>query len=223
MGSFGFPYVGGIIMDWKDERIKNGIAKALEEKGKRKFEQSLEMIVNFRAIDFSKPENRLNINLALPKGKGKPNKVVVIGSELTVHEAKKAGAEATVSADQIESFSKKEVKKLAKDHLFLVEPKFIGMVAKNWAKILGPRGKNPIPIPGDVKKMIDGTRNNVQVQTKGKYLPTVQAPIGTEKMEIEDAMANARTIFDAVTKKIPTGNVRSVYFKLSMGKPQKVV
>jgi large subunit ribosomal protein L1 len=210
-------------MDWKDERIKAGISKAMEEKGKRKFEQSLEMIVNFRAIDFSKPENRLNINLTLPKGKGKPNKVVVIGSELTVHEAKKAGAEATITADQIESFSKKDVKKLAKDHLFLVEPKFIGMVAKNWAKILGPRGKNPIPIPGDVKKAIDGTRNNVQAQTKGKYLPTVQVPIGTEKMEIDDAMANARVIFDAMTKKIPTGNVRSVYFKLSMGKPHKVI
>jgi ribosomal protein L1 len=210
-------------MDWKDEKIKDGITKALEEKGKRKFEQSLEMIVNFRAIDFSKPENRLNINLALPKGKGKPNKVVVVGSEPTTHEAKKAGANFTVTADQIESFSKKEVKKLAKDHLFLVEPKFIGMVAKNWAKILGPRGKNPIPVVGDIKKFIDGTRNNVQVQTKGKYLPTVQAPIGTEKMGVEDAMANARTIFDAVTKKIPTGNVRSVYFKLSMGKPQKVV
>jgi ribosomal protein L1 len=210
-------------MDWKDAKVKEGILKALEDKGKRKFEQSLEMIVNFRAIDFSKPENRLNLNLTLPKGKGKPNKVVVIGSELTAHEAKKAGAEVTITADQIESFSKKEVKKLAKDHLFLVEPKFIGMVAKNWAKILGPRGKNPIPIPSDVKKTIDGTRNNVQAQTKGKYLPTVQVPIGTEKMEIDDAMANARTVFDAMTKKIPTGNVRSVYFKLSMGKPQKVI
>jgi large subunit ribosomal protein L1 len=210
-------------MDWKEDRIKEGITKALEEKGKKKFEQSMEMIVNFRGMDFSKPENRLNLTVPLPKGKGKPNKVVVVGSEMITHEAKKQGAELTITADQIESFDKKELKKIAKDHLFLVDPKFIGIVAKNWSKILGPRGRNPIPIPSDVKKTIDATRNNVPVQTKGKYLPTVHAVVGTEKMNEADIMDNAKAIFDAITKKIATGNVKNIYFKLSMGKPHKVV
>jgi large subunit ribosomal protein L1 len=210
-------------MDWKDDRIKEGITKALAEKGSRKFEQSMEMVFNFRGIDFSKPENRLNLTVALPRGRGKPNKVIVVGSEVITHEAKKQGAELTVTADQIESFDKKELKKIAKDHVFLVDPKFIGLVAKNWSKIIGPRGKNPIPIPSDVKKTIDATRNNVPVQTKGKYLPTVHAVIGTEKMSEDDMAENAKAIFDAITKKVLPGNIKNIYFKLSMGKPHKVV
>ena len=34
---------------------------------------------------------------------------------------------------------------------------------------------------------------------------------------------NAKAIFDAITKKISAGNVKNIYFKLSMGKPHKVV
>jgi ribosomal protein L1 len=54
-------------------------------------------------------------------------------------------------------------------------------------------------------------------------LPTVHAVVGTEKMNEADIMDNAKAIFDAITKKIATGNVKNIYFKLSMGKPHKVV
>ena len=52
-----------------------------------KFTQSVEVILNFRGIDFSKPENRLNLDVALPNGKGgKEPKVVVVADAGTEDE-----------------------------------------------------------------------------------------------------------------------------------------
>ena len=42
-----------------------------ENKGKRKFKQSVELAVNFKDIDFSKQDNRLNLDIILPNGRGK--------------------------------------------------------------------------------------------------------------------------------------------------------
>ncbi|MFA6530635.1 MAG: 50S ribosomal protein L1, partial [Candidatus Micrarchaeia archaeon] len=61
------------------KQVQDALAKVFEDKGKRKFTQSVELIVNFRGIDFTKPENRLNLDIALPKGKGgKEPKIAVI-------------------------------------------------------------------------------------------------------------------------------------------------
>ena len=52
------------------KKLSEALAKMLEDKGKRKFVQSAELIINMRGIDFSKSENRLNLDIVLPKGKG---------------------------------------------------------------------------------------------------------------------------------------------------------
>ncbi len=211
-------------MEIKKEKIKEGIAKALEDKGKRKFTQTMELIVNFRGIDFTKPENRLNLNIVLPKGKGKKeNKVVVIGDESITHEAKKLGADKVFNIEEIGNVDAKELKKLAKDHFFIAHPKAMGLVAKHWGKVLGPRGKIPTPILGDLKKAIENARKLVKIQNKGKYMPVVQAGIGSEDMNVDDLVENAIAVLEEITKKIPQGNIKNVLFKLTMGKPVKVV
>ncbi len=211
-------------MEIKKEKVKEGIAKALEDKGKRKFTQTLELIVNFRGIDFTKPENRLNLNIVLPKGKGKKeNRVVVIGDEALVHEAKKLGADKVFSIEEIPNVDVKELKKLAKDHFFIAHPKAMGLVAKHWGKVLGPRGKIPTPVLGNLKKAIENARKLVKIQNKGKYMPVVQAGIGCEDMSIDDLVENALAVLEEITKKIPQGNIKNVYFKLTMGKPVKVM
>ncbi len=42
-----------------------------ENKGKRKFSQSVEVAVNFMGIDMAKQDNRLNLEIKLPNPKGK--------------------------------------------------------------------------------------------------------------------------------------------------------
>ena len=209
-------------MQIKPKKIKESIEKLLKEKGKRKFLQSVEMVINFRAIDFSKPENRLNLDVVLPKGRGKKeNEVIIIGSDKVVNDAKKLKLKAILVND-LQNYSPKEVKKLAESSFFLAEPKAMGLVAKNWGKILGPRGKIPRPLLGDLKKAVESVKNSVRLQTKGKYLPTLHTLIGEESMDAESLAENAEAVINEIKKKVPEGNIKSIYFKLTMSKPVKL-
>ena len=210
-------------MEFKKEVLNKAIEAALSEKGKRKFKQSVELILNFRAVDFNKPENKVNLEVKLPKGRGKENKLVIVGDEATVHEIKKNFPDVlALTPQEVEAMDKKEVKKLAKDHLFYALPKVIGVVAKAWARILGPRGKAPRPLVGDVAKAIETAKNTARIQTRGKNLPTLQTVVGSEDMSPEDIAENISAVLESINKKVPTNNIKSAYVKLSMGKPVKV-
>ncbi|RME79322.1 MAG: hypothetical protein D6769_02795 [Methanobacteriota archaeon] len=214
---------GGDIMDFKKDVIVAALEKALASKGKRKFKQSVEFIVNFRGIDFNKPENRLNVEVKLPKGRGKENKLVVVGDESALHELKKDFPDLlTFTPKDVEEMDKKKVKLLAKDHLFYAFPKNIAVVAKNWAKILGPRGKSPRPLVGNPKEAIATAKNTARVATRGKNLPTVHTVVGSEDMDASDIAENILAVVETMKKKIATTNIKSAFVKLSMGSPAKV-
>ncbi len=203
------------------KKISDSITKVLEEKGKRKFKQSVEIIFNFRNVDFSKSENRLNLDIVLPKGKGaKAPKIAVVGDEATTNEAKKAGADLTILPAEIPGYSAKEkLEMLANDYSILAQPNQMAAIAKNLGQYLGPRGKLPRPLVGSVKDAIAKAKQSVRISSKGKYLPTVQAFVGTEDMPSADLADNAEAVYEAIKAKIPEGNIKSIYMKLTMGKP----
>ena len=65
-----------------------------ENKGSRKFTQSVELAINFTGIDMSKQANRLNMEVKLPNGKGKAQKVMVFADDKNmVAKATAAGAQ----------------------------------------------------------------------------------------------------------------------------------
>ncbi len=206
------------------KKISDGMNKVLEEKGKRKFRQSVEIIFNFRSVDFSKSENRLNLDIVLPKGKGaKSPKIAVVGDEGISNEAKKAGADLTILPAEIPSYAAKEkITVLANDYSLLAQPNQMAAIAKNLGQYLGPRGKLPKPLVGSVKDAIERAKKSVRIASKGKYLPTAQAFVGTEDMASADLADNAEAVYEAIKGKIPDGNIKSVYLKLTMGKPVKI-
>lgn len=207
------------------KKLTDSISKALENKGKRKFTQSVELIINTRGVDFSKSENRVNIDVTLPKGKGgKELKAAVIAEEAMGAQAKKSGADLIIPPDKLDSYKEpKKLKELIENYFLLAEPKLMGVVAKSLGQYLGKRGKLPRPVVGNIGPMIDDSKRSVRIVTKGKYLPVLQAFIGTESMNAEDLAENADAVYDAVKTKIGgDGNVKSVYVKLTMGKPVKV-
>ncbi len=206
------------------KKMAEGISKVLEEKGKSKFKQSVEMIFNFRSIDFSKSENRLNLDIALPKGKGaKAPKIAVVGDESVINEAKKAGADLTILPAEIPAYTSKEkLALLANEYSLLAQPNQMAAIAKNLGQYLGPRGKLPKPLVGNVKEAIEKAKKSVRIASKGKYLPTAQAFIGTEDMDSADITDNAEAVYEAIKGKIAEGNIKSVYMKLTMGKPVKI-
>jgi len=207
------------------KKLKEAVEKALEDKEKRKFLQSVELIINTRAIDFSKSENRVNVDVLLPKGKGgKELKVAVIAEEAISAPAKKAGADLIISPNDIAGYADKEkLKDLADNYVLLAQPNLMGQVAKSLGQYLGPRGKLPKPITGNPSEMVEKAKKTVRIVTKGKYLPVLQAFVGTEKMSSDELVDNMEAVFDTIRSKVPDSNIKSVFVKLTMGKAVKAM
>ncbi len=207
------------------KKLADAINKALEEKGKRKFKQSVEIIVNVRGVDFAKSENRLNLDIVLPHGKGgKELKSAVFAEGQSADEAKKAGADLVITPDAIPAYADSaKLNDLATNYFLLSQPNLMGVVAKSLGQALGKRGKLPKPIIGSIKELIMRSKNSVRISSKGKYLPTVQAFIGTEIMPSEQLLENADAVYEAIKTKVNESNIKSVYVKLTMGKPNRVV
>lgn len=207
------------------KKLVEAIKKALEERGKKKFKQSVEIIINMRGIDFSKSEHRLNLDIALPKGKGgKELKSAVIAEASMADEARRAGADLIITPNEIASYAEKEKVTDLADHYFLLsQPSLMGQVAKSLGQYLGKRGKLPKPIIGNVAELIDRSKKSVRIVSKGRYLPVVQALIGTEIMNPEELLENAEAVYEAVKTKVNEGNIKSVYVKLTMGKPARAM
>ncbi|MCS7122722.1 MAG: hypothetical protein NZ908_02080 [Candidatus Micrarchaeota archaeon] len=204
------------------KEIREGLEKAISKKIQRKFKQSVEMIVNFKGVDFKK--NRFSINMILPKGRGKPNKIVVVADEATVYKLKNTGIQLDylLKPEEVNSIDIKRIKRIAKRAIFYVMPQFIPNVAKVWGKILGSRGNTIMPLIGDPVKTVESAKNMIRYSSRGKFLPTVQFTIGTEDMSLDDLYENAMAIIEEIDKKKLRSNIRSIYFKLSMSPPVKV-
>jgi large subunit ribosomal protein L1 len=207
------------------KKITDAISKALEAKGSRKFTQSLEFIVNFRNIDFAKAENRLNLDISLPKGKGKEQKVVVFADTQAALDAKNAGATEVIDAGGITKLAtdKHRLKELVKSCEFIAQPNMMMPIGKSLGQVLGSRGKLPRPITGNVKDAIEQAKRRVRMASKGKYLPVAQCIIGSEAMTADDLAENFDAVYEKVKAKVMEPNIKSIFVKLSMGKPVKVM
>jgi len=197
-----------------------------DAKGKRKFTQAAELIINFNGIDFAKQDNRLNVDVVLPKGKGRDVKIGVFsdGGQISM-EAKNAGFEVFTTADaQRLAGDRKALKEMVKKYEFLADPKMMVVVAKHLGQFLGTRERLPRPIVGaKMADIAERARKSVKLKSKGKYLPVAQCLIGTENMSADDLAENAYAVYDALKSKVGGDFfIRSMYVKLSMGRPVKV-
>lgn len=208
--------------------FEKALQEVREKSKKRKFVQSVDLMINFTDIDFNKPENKLSLEIALPKGRGKRARVALILSDKLVAEAKKYDARVIEKAE-LEKLGadKKELKKVAQGYdFFFAQPELMPLVGKTLGQILGPRGKMPKPLLpnvdfGHLLKMYESA---VRIKTTGKALPTVHASVGTEDMADADLVQNLNAAMDAVLKKMPRGkeNIKSVFLKMTMGPAIKV-
>ncbi len=204
--------------------INEAINKALESKGTRKFTQSLEIIVNFRGIDFTKAENRLNLDILLPKGKGKEQKVIVFADAQMSLDAKNAGATEVIDAAGIAKLAadKGRLAIMSKSCEFIAQPSLMITVGKSLGQVLGARGRLPRPVTGPGKDAIAQAKSRVRMVSKGKYLPVAQCLIGSEAMPVSDLVENFNAVYDKVQAKATELNIKSIYVKHSMGAPVKI-
>jgi ribosomal protein L1 len=72
----------GFYMD--KDTIEKFSAFMDENRGKRKFSQSVDVVVNFTGIDMAKQDNRLNLEIKMPHPKGKSHNVIVFADDKNI-------------------------------------------------------------------------------------------------------------------------------------------
>ncbi|EQD45735.1 50S ribosomal protein L1P, partial [mine drainage metagenome] len=190
--------------DDMDKEMLDKLSRLIEEnKGKRKFNQSVELAINFKGLDFSKQENRLNMNVTLPNGKGKQSMALLFADDKTLIDKAEANGIKIVKGSELEGLSKnKEGLKGILGYETLAQPNLMSSVARYLGSYLGPKGKMPKPVMGDVNIIFRDITKSITLKSKGKYLPTVHCAVGTESMKLEEIAGNIDSVMSSIYGKI---------------------
>jgi len=209
------------VLDKKS--VDKAVEQALANKTQRKFTQSVDLAINFRDLDFKKPENRVNLDVVLPHPP-RQVKVAVFAEGQLALDAKKV-ADAVFNSSDITVFaSDKKRQADLLDYSLLAAPQLMALIGKQLGQLLGTKGKLPKPIlPGtNLGDLVAKTRATITLKVKGKMLPCLHCIVGKENMAREQVVENVMAVLEALSKKVPESNIASVYVKTTMGKPVKV-
>jgi len=205
----------------------DAIEKAIKNSKKRNFKQSVDVAITLRDVDMNNPKNRIDEEILLPHGRGKPAKVALFaGGELAL---KARGiVDLIIKPEEIDDLAqdKKKMKKIANEHdFFLAEAPLMPTIGKKLGIILGPRGKMPKPVPPtiDIKPIVENLRRSVRIRSRSSK--TFHALIGTEDMEPRKLAENLQAIVKRLEEKLERGryNIESIYVKTTMGPSQRVM
>jgi len=210
----------------KDEVVR-ALGELRQNLTKRKFTQSIDLVVKLREIDLKKPENRINETIPLPNPPEKPLKICVIASGDLGTRAKTAGADMLVSRSDMENLGKdkKAARKLAQDYdFFIAEAPMMPLVGRALGSFLGPRGKMPTPVPptAPIEQIVSGHRKMVRVRMREQ--PVLQCRVGTESMSDDKLVENIQAVFSRIEQKLERGvkNIGEILIKTTMSKPVKI-
>ena len=204
------------------------VKQALAAKPKRNFTESVDLAINLKNIDLSQPKNRVDEEIILPSGLGKPVKVCVFAKGDVAINAEKAGADYVFPPEEIDKLGgdKVRAKKLAKEvNFFVAETAYMPAIGKRLGQVLGPRGKMPTPLPpqADVTVIVNRLKKAIKVRSKDRM--TFHTTIGMETMQPEQIADNIDAIINRIEGKLEKGkfNIGSVYVKTTMGPAVKVM
>jgi large subunit ribosomal protein L1 len=209
------------------DTILNAVKEAKAKSGQKKFNQTVDLILDIKEIDMKSPEGKIQAIVDLPHATGKPNKICVIATGELAMKAKNAEADKVLERADLDGLAgkKKELRKLASDYdVFISEAPLMSLVGKILGPVLGPRGKLPVPIPpnADVAGLMAKHRKTVIVRMRNQ--PIIQVSVGSENMTEEELVDNIQAVLRAVEGKLKRGlkNVKFAFIKTSMGTPVKI-
>ena len=210
------------------EKVLESVKEAMEKAPERKFSESVEIAINLKNLDMNQPTNRLDEEIILPNGLGRPIKVAVFAKGDTAQRAKAAGADYVFDPEEISVLGedKTRAKNLAEEvNFFIAESAYMPAIGKTLGQVLGPRGKMPIPLTPDkdVVQIINKSRNSIKLRSKDKM--TFHISVGKKEMDPQKIAQNIETIINRIEHRYERGlyNVKSIYVKSTMGPSVRVV
>ncbi len=207
------------------ESVIEAFGKMRQASKQRKFHQSIEMMVNFKFLDYMKPENQVDIRVKLPYSTKKSSaRALVFAKTQEFATQIKGKVEKIIMDADIPKLSKKDVAEIINDYdLLLAEGQAMLTVGKYLGQQLAPKGRMPKPVQASVASVEESLRElggAIRITNKkGKPMPLVQIMIGDEKMNDSQLAENALVVFREVSNALPnkTQNIKSVFVKETMG------
>lgn len=200
------------------------IQKALEElrnEKKRKFVQTLDLIVNLKNFDVRK--EALNTFVSVPNSSKKN-----VGAFLT----KRSNIVETITEEDFVKYKEaKDIKKLAKKYdSFIAVAPMMGKIATKFGRVFGPMGKMPSPQAGIITQETDEQINSM-LEKIGKVIRVrnkemaIKLPVGKEDMDDTKLKDNIENVLKELEEKLPRGkdNIKEVLIKFTMTKPMKII
>jgi len=195
--------------------------KKLRAEKERKFDQTVDLIVNLRGVDLKKD----NIN-------------VVVDVPHLVKERKVCGfltkksdlVDSVLDTDFVKYKDPKKLKELAEGYdFFIAAGPLMPKVATTFGKVLGPAGKMPSPQLGilmpendeNIKKTLEKIGKSVKLRAKE---PSIKLAIGKLSMDDAQIIENINSVCKALIAALPAKeeSVKNIMLKLTMAKPEKV-
>ena len=203
------------------------IKKAREGSKKRNFNQSFELIISLKDIDFKKKEFSINEVIFLPHAFTSPPTICVFASGDMALRARNSGADRVIEPEELDKLTllKRNVRKIAQSYtFFFAEAPLMPKIGKVFGPYLGPKGKMPSPLsPGaPIENIITRYRSATRARTKNQL--SISCKVGEESMEDEKIAENSSSVISAIEKKLPLGskNIKNLVVKLTMGPVQKL-
>ncbi|OYT36664.1 hypothetical protein B6U91_00685 [Candidatus Pacearchaeota archaeon ex4484_71] len=203
-----------------ESKIKSAIEE-LKSSKKRKFDQTVDLVVNLQKFDVRK--NPLNLFLKIPY-KIKDKKVAAFLESKSTHVD-------TITFDEFKKYNnKKKLKDLVKKYdFFIAQASLMPKVATTFGRVLGPAGKMPSPQLGiilnadekSINEIKEKVNNSVKIKIKEA---SIKLAVGKESMPNEEIFENINTIYKEIIKALPRNkeNVKNIELKLTMSKPVKI-
>ena len=208
------------------ENIQTAIHQALDDSPERKFVESVEIAFTLKDVDLKNPANRIQEEVRLPSGRGKPIRITMFAGGEMATKAKAAGID-VIDPATIEDIAgnRQQARKIAnKSDFFLSEIPHMGTVGRFLGVVLGPRGKMPRPVPPnlDPGMIAAGLKDTAVVRSRDRV--PFHTAVGSREQGLADLTTDAIAVWTRVTGKLErgAGNIRSCYIKTSMGPSIKV-
>lgn len=210
-----------------DEQTINAVKTILSDSPPRNFAESVDLAINLKSIDLSQPRFRVDEEIILPHGLGRPIRIAIFARGEIALRAEEAGADAILDPDTIKEYGedKNMARELANGYdFFIAEVAYMPAIGKNLGPILGPRGKMPEPLTPDkdITQIINKTRNSIRIRSKDRM--TFHTRVGRRDMPPEELAGNVEVVITRLEQVLDKGaqNIKSIYVTTTMGRSAKV-
>ena len=203
-----------------EDQLKKGLTELRKEK-QRKFDQTVDLIVNLQKFDVKK--SNVNLFVSIPH-KVKEKKIAGF------LEVKNTNVD-TITPDEFKKYTAKGALKglVNKYDFFIAQASLMPSVATSFGRALGPTGKMPSPQLGILmnadEKTLKELKNKINTSVKIKVKePSIKISIGKQSMKDDEIVENIMTVYSTLLKTLPRNkeNVKNIEIKFTMTKPYKV-